>query len=46
MHECNCYGRRFLTQEEKVERLKEYKKYLELETKGIAERIKELEHTK
>ncbi|MDE1761578.1 MAG: DUF5320 domain-containing protein [Candidatus Micrarchaeota archaeon] len=42
---CNCGGemRRFLTKEEKVEILKEYKKNLEDEAKGVAERIKELE---
>jgi hypothetical protein len=35
--------RRFLTKEEKIEMLKEYKKSLEEETKGVSERIKELE---
>ena len=35
--------RKFLTKEEKVELLKEYKKSLEEETKGVTERIKELE---
>ncbi len=38
------YGMRgFLTKEEKLEILKEYKKNLEQEAKGVAERIKELE---
>ncbi|MBI2084304.1 MAG: DUF5320 domain-containing protein [Candidatus Aenigmarchaeota archaeon] len=43
-----CYGsacsipRSFLTKEEKVEMLEEYKDYLEKEAKGVAERIKEL----
>ena len=36
-------GRRFLTRDEKVEMLKEYKDSLEKEVRGIAERIKELE---
>ncbi len=35
--------RGFLTKEEKIEMLKEYKGNLEKETKGVAERIKELE---
>ncbi len=44
---CNCgeyeYGmRRFLTKEEKIEMLQEYKKYLEEEAKGVEERIKDL----
>jgi len=42
--ECGCCeGRMFLTKEEKIERLKEYKEYLENEAKGVAERIKELQ---
>ncbi len=41
--EC-CYGgRSFLTKEEKIEMLKEYKDYLEKEATGVAERIKDLE---
>jgi hypothetical protein len=36
------YGRRFLTREEKIKRLEEYKKYLESEAAGVAERIEEL----
>lgn len=35
--------RQFLTREEKIEMLKEYKESLENEVKGITERIKELE---
>lgn len=44
--ECGCgsYGmRNFLTKEEKIEILKEYKENLENEAKGVAERIKQLE---
>jgi len=43
-----CYGgmcapgRRFLTKEEKIEMLEEYKQRLDQESKGVAERIKEL----
>ena len=43
---CNCVGtdnRSFFTKEEKIEMLKEYKDALEKETKGVSERIKELE---
>ncbi len=50
---CGCsYGesgfgaqkaRSFLTKEEKVEILKEYKNELEREAQGVSERIKELE---
>ena len=41
---CNGYGmREFLTKEEKLEILKEYKKNLENEAKGVEERIKELQ---
>jgi hypothetical protein len=36
------YGRRYLTKEEKIKKLEEYKKPLETETKGVEERIKEL----
>ncbi len=35
--------RNFLTKEEKIEMLKEYKESLEQEAKGVSERIKELE---
>jgi prefoldin subunit 5 len=45
--ECGCGTgsgmRNFLTKDEKIEILKEYKKNLEDEAKGVAERIKELE---
>jgi hypothetical protein len=36
--------RSFLTREEKISMLKEYKEELEKETQGITERIKELEN--
>ena len=36
-------GRGFLTREEKIEMLKEYKESLEKEAKGVSERIKELQ---
>lgn len=36
-------SRSFLTKEEKVELLKEYKNELEKEIKGVSERLKELE---
>lgn len=41
-----CYpgGRRFLTKEEKIEWLEEYKNSLEKELKGVTERIEELKH--
>jgi hypothetical protein len=40
---CDTYcGRQFLTTEEKIERLKEYKKWLDNESKGIDEAITEL----
>jgi hypothetical protein len=37
-------GRRFLTKQEKVEWLEEYKSNLENELKGVTERIEELKH--
>jgi hypothetical protein len=45
---CGEYGyaqgmRSFLTKEERIEILKEYKQTLEKEAKGVSERIKELE---
>jgi hypothetical protein len=43
---CNSieYGaREFLTKQEKIEILKEYKENLEKEAKGVEERIKELQ---
>ena len=39
----NQRARGFLTQEEKVEILKEYQKDLERESQGVSERIKELD---
>jgi hypothetical protein len=36
-------ARSFLTKEERIELLKEYKQDLENESRGVAERIKELE---
>jgi hypothetical protein len=39
-----CAGRNFLTKEEKLEWLEEYKSGLENELKGVAERIEELKH--
>ncbi len=41
---CGTYGagRSYLTKEEKLEMLTEYQKQLELEAKGVSERIKEL----
>ena len=38
-----CESRSFLTKEEKVQMLKDYKDSLEKETQGVKERIKELE---
>jgi hypothetical protein len=35
-------GRHFLTKQEKIEHLEEYKKWLEQETKGVEEAIQEL----
>ena len=41
---CDCYpSRGFLTKDEKIEMLKDYKESLEKEAKGVAERIRELE---
>jgi hypothetical protein len=38
-----CYGgRRFLTKEERIEWLEDYKSNLENELKGVTERIEEL----
>ncbi len=53
MCEGNEYGqgyghgfRGFLTKEEKIELLKEYKESLEKEAKGVSEKIKDLEKAK
>ncbi|VVB99760.1 Uncharacterised protein [uncultured archaeon] len=46
MYSCDCgeyEGRSFLTKEEKIEMLKEYRGALDKESKGVSERIKELE---
>lgn len=40
---CASSGRQFFTKEEKIQMLKEYKEQLDLESKGIAERISSLE---
>lgn len=45
-----CYcgpgdARSFLTKEEKIEMLKEYRESLEKEAKGVSERIKEMERS-
>jgi len=40
---CGTYcGRQFLTTEEKIEKLKEHKKWLDNESKGVEETIAEL----
>ena len=38
-------GRRFLTTEEKIERLQEYKEWLDNESKGVEEAILKLQKT-
>jgi hypothetical protein len=40
--DCGPSGRGFLTKGEKLEMLEEYHKGLQMETKGVEERIKEL----
>jgi hypothetical protein len=40
-HVGNCW-RQFLTKEEKIELLEEYKNWLEKETKGVKEKIDDL----
>jgi len=44
MDSCCGYGydRRFLTREEKIKHLEEYKEHLEQEVAGVTERIEEL----
>ena len=37
-----CHERRFLTKEEKITKLENYKKWLDNESKGVAEAISEL----
>ncbi len=39
---CPEYGRTFLTRDEKVEKLKEYKDWLDSESKGVEEAIQDL----
>jgi hypothetical protein len=41
-HHCMMYERNFITTEEKIEHLEEYKKSLENEIKGVDELIKKL----
>ena len=42
-HDPHAYcGRRFLTKDEKIEKLEEYKKWLENEAKGVNEAIEKL----
>lgn len=43
MYGCCTTERNFLTKEEKIGMLKEYKETLDKESKGVGERIKELE---
>lgn len=43
---CGSGERRFLTTEEKMERLKEYKAYLENEAKGVEEAIARIKKAK
>jgi len=38
-YSCGEQGRRYLTKEEKVNRLKEYKEWLDNESKGVDEAI-------
>lgn len=42
MHGMMYCGRHFLTKEEKIEKLEEYRKWLENEKKGVEEAINEL----
>jgi len=41
-----CEGRSFLTKEEKIDRLKRYKDWLESEAKGVSEAITEIKKAK
>lgn len=43
---CGPQGRNFLTNEEKIERLEEYKEWLESEAKGVSEAIIEIKKKK
>lgn len=40
---CGESGRSFLTKEEKIKKLEKYKEMLDLESKGVSERIAHLE---
>lgn len=40
---CCSSNRHFITKDEKIEMLKEYKEQLDKESKGVTERIKDLE---
>ena len=44
--DCGSYGRRFLTTEEKVSKLQEYKNWLDNEAKGVEEAIGKLKKAK
>ena len=39
---CTSHGRHFLTKEEKIKKLTEYKQWLDNESKGVEETITEL----
>ena len=41
-HCCEPSGRHFLTSEEKIEKLEEYKKWLDSESSGVEEAIEKL----
>jgi len=43
---CGPEARQFLTTEEKVEKLKQYKEYLENEAKGVEEAISKIRKAK
>jgi uncharacterized protein YnzC (UPF0291/DUF896 family) len=43
MHESCCGPRHFLTSEEKVEKLKKYKEWLDSESQGVQEAIEKIE---
>lgn len=43
---CGPYGRRYLTREEKIERLENYKEWLEKEAEGVKERLEEIKQNK
>ena len=45
-HEAHCgCGRHFLTTKEKIEHLEKYRKWLEMEGKGVEEALSKLEET-